>query len=219
MSATIHSYKSLTTRPMVVGTTLGLSFWAFRSAFTACLFGQGEIWRQLFTPDFNEFCLRSVVVCLLVAFSAYAEVLMGRRMERPRREGEPLPPASLKGLRDEIIATVRQRRVPFRNPVAEALLQAERQRVMMESVGAACHHLSQPLFVLLGTLEMMQGRGGHGMQEQPELVERSLEAARRLTGVVRKLQQIRDYRTVPYIEGQSNILDIGLDPESAQRAA
>jgi DNA-binding response OmpR family regulator len=38
----------------------------------------------------------------------------------------------------------------------ENLLQAERQRVMIESLGAACHHLSQPMTSVMGNLGLLQ---------------------------------------------------------------
>ena len=43
-----------------------------------------------------------------------------------------------------------------RKRAEDAERQAERQRVMVESLGAACHHLGQPSTILLASLELMR---------------------------------------------------------------
>ena len=77
------------------------------------------------------------------------------------------------------------------------LLDAERQRVMFESIGAACHHLGQPATVLSAYLQLMQ------LQEKdPELLEMvnsSLESVRAITDVLDRLRNVNAYRTEPYL--------------------
>jgi len=48
----------------------------------------------------------------------------------------------------------------------EELIEAERQRVMFESIGAACHHLGQPVTVLSTYLQLMQRKEKDPSQRQ-----------------------------------------------------
>lgn len=82
----------------------------------------------------------------------------------------------------------------------EELLDAERQRVLLDSLGTACHHIGQPAQVLLTGLEMMQDSGAL----EPELVDTCIRNARRIADVLRKLQQTRNYRTKPYLTGNES---------------
>jgi len=77
--------------------------------------------------------------------------------------------------------------------------QTERQRVMLESVGAACHHLGQPATVLLTSLSLMQKRRDIGEDRFIDLLHTSLEAAESLGETLHELNAIREYRTVPYL--------------------
>lgn len=79
----------------------------------------------------------------------------------------------------------------------EKLLDAERHRVMIESLGAACHHLSQPVTVIRAYLEIMNRR-----EQPPEMhamVADSLEAAEKVSEILHRLMVAGDYRTEPYI--------------------
>lgn len=82
-----------------------------------------------------------------------------------------------------------------------ATRESERQRVMLESLGAACHHLGQPATVLLANLDMMKdvilsGRGeGDRLRA---LVQSSCDAAFRLSAVLHRLNSIEEYRTTEY---------------------
>lgn len=91
-----------------------------------------------------------------------------------------------------------------------ALLDAERQRVMMESVGATCHHFAQPLTTMLGNLQILAR--GEGIEESQKSVmfEQCLKAAEVMKTILNKFQEVRQYRTLPYL-AETHILDIGLD--------
>ncbi|MDP6525191.1 MAG: PAS domain S-box protein [Kiritimatiellia bacterium] len=105
-----------------------------------------------------------------------------------------------------------------RKRAEEALRETERHDVMLESLGAACHHLGQPATVLMGNLELMQNRmavsGENRSMEQ--LVQSSLEAMERLKEVLDRLNSVHEYKTTTYTEqpigrddiGESRILDI-----------
>jgi DNA-binding response OmpR family regulator len=92
----------------------------------------------------------------------------------------------------------------------KALLDAERQRVMMESVGAACHHFAQPLTTMLNYLQMLAK--GEGIEESPKspMFEQCLKAAENMKVILNKFQEVREYRTRPYL-ADTQILDIGLE--------
>lgn len=97
----------------------------------------------------------------------------------------------------------------------QAELQAERQRVMMESLGTACHHLGQPATVILTSLEIMQKLiekdSNPGVKD---LLSSSVEAATSLGQMLHALNARTEYKTKPYLEaregstvGETRILD------------
>ncbi len=92
----------------------------------------------------------------------------------------------------------------------KALIEAERQRVMMESVGAACHHFSQPLTSMLCHLQMLAGGEGIEESEKRVMFEECLKAAETMTIILNKFQEVREYRTRPYF-ADTKILDVGFD--------
>ena len=92
----------------------------------------------------------------------------------------------------------------------KALLGAEHQRVMMESVGAACHHFAQPLTIMLSHLQMVAKGEGIDESNKRLMLEQCLKAGEMMKMILNKFQQVREYRTRPYLE-DFKILDIGLD--------
>jgi len=79
----------------------------------------------------------------------------------------------------------------------EQLLIAERHRVMIESLGAACHHLGQPLTILTLCLDIL-GR----QQTDPNmttLIRDCVQAVDQVNEVIDKLRRVAAYRTEPYI--------------------
>ncbi len=104
----------------------------------------------------------------------------------------------------------------------EAEQQAERQRVMVESLGAACHHLGQPATVLLASLELLARMRLSDKDMSEELLKSSIEAAESLRTMLHNLNDITEYRTTAYIESQntagikeSRILDVVIPSENA----
>ena len=92
----------------------------------------------------------------------------------------------------------------------KALLDAERQRVMMESIGAASHHFAQPLTTMLGNLQMLSKGVGFEESDKNLMFEQCLKAAETMKMILNKFQEVREYRTLPYV-ADTKILDIGLD--------
>lgn len=85
----------------------------------------------------------------------------------------------------------------------EAEKQAERQRVMMESIGAACHHLGQPATVLLASLELMTRLGNTNKHMNAELLSSSMHAAESIRKMLHDLNDISEYKTTSYIGSQN----------------
>lgn len=79
---------------------------------------------------------------------------------------------------------------------SEEILAAERQRVMIESLGAACHHISQPAAVL--TLYLSQLRTENPAAFDAGNLGPCLEAVAQIGDILRKLRETSEYRTVPY---------------------
>jgi PAS domain S-box-containing protein len=94
--------------------------------------------------------------------------------------------------------------------------EAERHRVMLESLGAACHHLGQPATVLLAHLGVMKDKVAYS--DDPtvrELVAMSTKAAEALGEILHRLNQVTEYKTTQYLAdtdgedtSESRILDI-----------
>jgi DNA-binding NtrC family response regulator len=91
----------------------------------------------------------------------------------------------------------------------KALLDAERQRVMMESVTATCHHLAGPLTAMLSNLQMFAEVEKIEEPEKRDMLEQCLKAAERMKTILNKFQQVREYRTRPFL-ADTKVLDIGL---------
>ncbi len=103
-----------------------------------------------------------------------------------------------------------------RKKAEEAMREAERHRVMLESLGAACHHLGQPATVLLANLGIMQRKLQSSDDEiVNELVQSSIQAAETLGEILHKLNTVNEYKTTRYLDrpdgvdsDENRILDI-----------
>ncbi len=95
-----------------------------------------------------------------------------------------------------------------------ATRQAEQHRVMLESLGAACHHLGQPATVILANLGIMERKAETASPILQELIKVSIQAAETLAEVLHKLNTVNEYRTTQYLErdgedtDENRILDI-----------
>ena len=107
-----------------------------------------------------------------------------------------------------------------RRRAEEALRESERQRVMLESLGAACHHLSQPATVLLVSLGIMNRQLGSSKGELQGLVSPCVDAAETMAEVLHRMLAINEYRTTPYLGGETGpdhvrIIDLGTGTRTA----
>jgi len=90
-----------------------------------------------------------------------------------------------------------QQRIHTLEQQTEALLVAERQRVAIEGLGAACHHLGQPATRLSMTLHMI--RLANTSPQITPLLDQCQQATESMSAILQKLQNIAKYRTEPYL--------------------
>ena len=105
--------------------------------------------------------------------------------------------------------------ISYRLRAEEAEREAERHRVMLESLGAACHHLGQPATVLLANLGVMREKVDTSDPTVRELVDMSTQAAEALGETLHRLNEVNEYKTMQYLaradgngSAESRILDI-----------
>lgn len=108
----------------------------------------------------------------------------------------------------------------------QELLDAERHRVMIQSLGAACHHIGQPATVLRANLHLLKSRASS--ENDLREIEECEKAVESIADVLEKLRHISEYRTVPYrtyspgetASADEKILDIedGSVPPASLRA-
>ncbi len=107
---------------------------------------------------------------------------------------------SVAEMHDAIANAVEKVRMREKIAVQEQMLrEGEKHRVMLESVGAACHHLGQPMTIILTSIELLR------RQDLPptsrEIVDRCVEAAHQMQETLDRLQHVSSYRTEPYLPG------------------
>lgn len=90
-----------------------------------------------------------------------------------------------------------------RKRAEEAVRENERHRVMLESLGAACHHIGQPATILMGSLEIMQQKLADADPSVKQLVRTSLDSMKALADILQKLQAVNQYRTRTYLDKAS----------------
>jgi len=79
----------------------------------------------------------------------------------------------------------------------DRLLHAERQRVMIESLGSLCHHLGQPATLIATYLYMLQQQAS--TPEMKKTVEDCQQAFDAMQDILTRLQRVVIYRTEPYL--------------------
>jgi PAS domain S-box-containing protein len=100
-----------------------------------------------------------------------------------------------------------------RKRAVEAERESERRRVVLESLGAACHHLGQPATVLMGNLSMIRKSTTGCEADLQGLVDSSIDATRELGRILHKLNAVNEYKTTQYLSEddageEHRILDI-----------
>ncbi len=142
-----------------------------------------------------------------------------RESENDVRDVEEFLNIILEELRRKVALLENQLRLAREMKIAlesqqQELLEAERHRVMINSLGAACHHIGQPATILRAHLHFLKSQVSkpselEGIQECEKTVDSIAE-------ILDKLRGVSEYRTVPYrtfpVEGplgdDKEILDI-----------
>lgn len=91
-----------------------------------------------------------------------------------------------------------------RKRAEEATRESEKRRVMLETLGAACHHLGQPSTVLMANLGLLRHKINNDDPLLSELIDSSLVAVRRLGDTLHKLNCVNEYRTTSYMGEQED---------------
>jgi PAS domain S-box-containing protein len=86
-------------------------------------------------------------------------------------------------------------------------LDKEKLKAAIETTGAVCHEVSQPLQVIQSTAELMAMGVDVPEDQYLERIQVLCEHTERLGEILRKLNMIMDFKTKPYTE-QSYILDL-----------
>ncbi len=115
---------------------------------------------------------------------------------------------SYRALRNQALDEIRQRRITEKElrssnkkllDQQKSVIEEERLKALLQMAGATAHELNQPLMALLGNLEimrMMKDQVPDKFMQHMDWVE---EAGRRMSGIVRKIQNIRRDETKPYL--------------------
>ncbi|MBN1842644.1 MAG: diguanylate cyclase [Deltaproteobacteria bacterium] len=88
----------------------------------------------------------------------------------------------------------------------KALIEEERLKVLLQMAGATVHELNQPLMTLLCGIELMMA-GKDDPDKLAHYAAKIENAGERISGIVKKIQNIRHYDTKPYA-GTSSIINI-----------
>ncbi len=88
------------------------------------------------------------------------------------------------------------------NEQKSRLIEAERQRVMIESLGAACHHIGQPATVISSYLQLMKEKETD--EEILQMIATCMEASDSMANILQQLTQVSQYRTSPYLPGDES---------------
>jgi len=86
-----------------------------------------------------------------------------------------------------------------RKRAEEAMREAERNRVVLESLGAACHHLGQPATILQANLELLNIQLAGSDESVQNLIKSSMENMDRLGEILHKLHAVNQYQTSEYL--------------------
>jgi hypothetical protein len=117
------------------------------------------------------------------------------------------------GLSRQMVSTIEKQ--------SDEIVAAEQQRVMIESLGAACHHLGQPAMVLSLYLSRVQDL-------RPEVLNQDdfvacAKAVEDIGTILKKLTRVSEYRSVPYItfadglKGATETTIVDIEPGEGDR--
>jgi len=95
------------------------------------------------------------------------------------------------------------------------LLEAERQRVMIQTLGVACHHIGQPATVLQLQMDLLMNHVTD--DDEIEKITECAQEVQKISDILQKLQRVSTFRTAPYIHSGEGALDeeiLAIDPKT-----
>ena len=87
----------------------------------------------------------------------------------------------------------------------QKLLEGERNRVLVETAGAAAHEIGQPLSVIMGLSQMLLRELPPDCEQQEEM-EAILEGSQRIAEILQSMRRTREHVTRRYV-GEANVAD------------
>ncbi len=98
----------------------------------------------------------------------------------------------------------------------DRLIEAERNRVLTQAAGAVAHEINQPLTVVMGTAQLLDLRMPPDDPNR-QSVGALYKAGERISEIVKKMKDIQQYVTKPYLRGIDIIdFDAAAGGESGQ---
>jgi phosphoglycerate-specific signal transduction histidine kinase len=83
----------------------------------------------------------------------------------------------------------------------QILIEAERHRAMIQTLGATCHHIGQPATVLQLRLKLLQKLATD--QEEIQEIDACIQAVQSIADILHQLQRVSEFRTVPYVQTEN----------------
>jgi len=80
----------------------------------------------------------------------------------------------------------------------ETLMEAERQRVMIQTLGVACHRIGQPATVLQIQMDLLMSH----VTDDEEITECAQEV-HKISDILQQLQRTSTFRSIPYIDSEN----------------
>lgn len=126
-------------------------------------------------------------------------------------ESRTAPILGLEGKKRLIASSVRD--VTERKLAEKEVLEKEKLAGVMETTGAVCHELNQPLQIITGTCELLKMTDGLDDAVEKK-INTIVQASERMAKLNHKLMNITSYKTKSYLKSQ--IIDIDEASESRQ---
>jgi len=104
-----------------------------------------------------------------------------------------------------IVLSIRDMAYERRADIAE--YQAERNRIMMESLAGVCHSIGQPATVLLTSLELIKLSSLEDKENASQMLDFCYEAVIQIRDLLYKMNAKRLYAAEPYLHSSSNTSD------------
>lgn len=88
----------------------------------------------------------------------------------------------------------------------EKLIESERLKTALNMAGTLAHEINNPLSGIIGFCDLLRMTLGPDSPANRD-IEKIVELAQRIAGVIRKIQELREVRFVPYV-GDETIIDL-----------